>query len=189
MAVLAQESGAEARAVLFGIGYLALLIYLIVRFVQVANDVREIKNMMRGGASSTSAGQARTNLSGTLDMSRLREAAELHQSGILNEEEFARIKASLLGGWPTGASGAIHTPGAATRNSSAVVHLLGGGPSPEAVVRVLMDRAGYLSSGAKGAVTRPPQIVLRTPDTGRAAELVKAIEAAGGAAEIREEWT
>ena len=180
MSLLAQEGLVGVLGALFGFGYLALLIYLIIRFIEVADDVRAIRRSVQDGAGSSLSG-------GGVDVASLREAAELHERGILNEAEFARVKASIVGGSTSGSDTA--TSAAATLSHGppiAIVRLLEPGPDPDAVARVLVEKAGFMPSGARGAVEHPPQIVLHTPDAERAAALVRAIEAGGGSAEVRD---
>ena len=64
-----------------------------------------------------------------------------------------------------------------------------GGDSPEAVVRVLTERRGYMRSGALGAVRHPPQEILSTRDRDEAQALAEAIVEVGGSVEISETAT
>lgn len=65
------------------------------------------------------------------------------------------------------------------------VWLLNGGQNPRAVGQVLMDRAGYAASGARGATDHPPQRVKATKNQASATDLAEALRQAGGHAEVR----
>jgi hypothetical protein len=64
------------------------------------------------------------------------------------------------------------------------VTLREGGNAPQSVVRILMERCGYMRSGALGAVQHPPQMILSTRSRDEAQALAEAIEQVGGSVEI-----
>jgi hypothetical protein len=61
MSLLAQEGLVGVLGALFGFGYLALLIYLIIRFIEVADDVRAIRRSVQDGAGSSLRAEGSTS--------------------------------------------------------------------------------------------------------------------------------
>jgi hypothetical protein len=66
------------------------------------------------------------------------------------------------------------------------LYLMRTGGNPQAIADLLMERSGYARSGAMAAVRNPGQKIFSTRDLGVAESFVAAIEAAGGAVEMRQ---
>jgi hypothetical protein len=118
---------------------------------------------------------------------------------IATREDVKWLRRSMGGGrspasfQTEGSSPLYATPNAAPRAAarrtptpSYSVYLIDAGRNPQAVADILMDRSGYARSGAMAAVRGSGQKVFGTKDLGAAEAVVEAIEAAGGAVEMRQ---
>jgi hypothetical protein len=103
LTLLAQAGGdvGSQVAVLIGGGVLLLWVFVLVKFLQVANDVRLIARVLSkpGNANSMKKTTARPKTEDPLltEAARLREMGRLRDEGLLTEDEFESLKSGLLG--------------------------------------------------------------------------------------------
>jgi phage shock protein PspC (stress-responsive transcriptional regulator) len=97
------------------------------------------------------------------DSEELNRLADLHQRGILSDEEFAKAKARVLGGEGTGASGAwtatgpdgtAYGPGSATHGSARYATPQGGAPAVNAINALRRSRDDRWLGGVCGGIAR-----------------------------------
>ena len=93
----------EALAWVLALVVLVLYVLMIVKFFQIASDVRLMKDMMANrrleelDAVIDDVGGVAGSQEFTSDVARLRELGKLRDEGLLTEREFLRLKAELLG--------------------------------------------------------------------------------------------
>jgi hypothetical protein len=141
------SSGAEVFAILLALGVVvALQIYLIYAIIATRQDVRTIRQHLQGGAiSPTGAGQSipRGNPGAfrAEDVERLQQAADLHKSGVLTEDEFGRVKEGILGSWVPHAPVTSEPSGWQPSLYSVVIRDLGSA-DPARVAKIIRSHLG-----------------------------------------------
>lgn len=102
LALLAQESG-DSLAVLIGGGVLVLWVAVLVKFFQVASDVRVIRGVLEGQHDAPRYDDDEDDDDSTeapagllTEAAQLREFGRLRDEGLLTEDEFANLKTGLL---------------------------------------------------------------------------------------------
>jgi hypothetical protein len=148
--MLAQaDTGATVFGVLLILALLAFQIYLIFAIIATRQDVKVIRQWLLGDSapapySASPPVPGRSGVLGGDDVERLRQVAELRQSGILDDDEFSRVKDAILGGWaptrsaaPSVRSGAA-SPSAVGAQYAVVVQDLGTA-DPNRVRKILRE--------------------------------------------------
>lgn len=126
MVAQSSSSGAEALAILFALAIVALQIYLIYAIIATRQDVKSVRQYLLGGTAPRSTPiQPSAPPSWGTDVARLKEADELRQSGILSEDEFAQMKASILSGWQAQGQSTHAATGATMPHYSVVIESFG----------------------------------------------------------------
>ncbi|HEX5913113.1 MAG TPA: hypothetical protein VFY54_08305 [Rubrobacter sp.] len=95
------SSEVESFAWVFGVGILILYILLIVKFFQIAGDVRAIRDLIRTDQDIRYSDEDEDEAEDEDerdDIEQLRRLGELHKEGVLTDEGFTRLKEGMFAG-------------------------------------------------------------------------------------------